>query len=214
VGTVQKTSDGDIYYHPRVQFTTAEGRTVEFTSTFSSQFAPTVGDPVPVRYRPDSPEQAEGGRRHNVDAAGSGWISVRARAAGGRDHRDLARVGSLQWLIPVAADRMTDLVLPAVAPSTVPSNNLRDGPLAMARRWHAGRTAYPYRHRRPGVVPGLSCWFGVEPPAGIEPATPSLPWNHRGTAVQTAVSPGHARPSGPKLSVLFRRSYAFSFRTR
>ena len=24
--------------------------------------------------------------------------------------------------------------------------------------------------------PGLSCWFVVEPPAGIEPATPSLPW--------------------------------------
>jgi hypothetical protein len=29
---------------------------------------------------------------------------------------------------------------------------------------------------RPGVGPGLCCWFGVEPPAGIEPATPSLPW--------------------------------------
>jgi hypothetical protein len=57
VGTVQKTSDGDAYHHPRVQFTTPEGRTVEFTSTFSSQFAPKVGDPV--RYRPDSPEQAE-----------------------------------------------------------------------------------------------------------------------------------------------------------
>jgi Protein of unknown function (DUF3592) len=59
VGTVQKTSDRDGYYRPRVQFTTAEGRTVEFTSTFSSQFTPTLGDPVPVRYRPDSPEQAE-----------------------------------------------------------------------------------------------------------------------------------------------------------
>jgi hypothetical protein len=32
-----------------------------------------------------------------------------------------------------------------------------------------------------GLAPGsaLACWFGVEPPAGIEPATPSLPWNHR-----------------------------------
>jgi hypothetical protein len=28
---------------------------------------------------------------------------------------------------------------------------------------------------RSGTGPGLSCWFGVEPPAGIEPATPSLP---------------------------------------
>jgi hypothetical protein len=30
--------------------------------------------------------------------------------------------------------------------------------------------------KRPGTGPGLGCWFGVEPPAGIEPATPSLPW--------------------------------------
>jgi hypothetical protein len=29
---------------------------------------------------------------------------------------------------------------------------------------------------RPGMAPGLGCWFVVEPPAGIEPATPSLPW--------------------------------------
>jgi hypothetical protein len=50
---------------------------------------------------------------------------------------------------------------------------------AMARRWHAGPRAHPCRCDRPGSVPGLSCWFGVEPPAGIEPATPSLPWNHR-----------------------------------
>ena len=34
-------------------------------------------------------------------------------------------------------------------------------------------------HNRPGVLPRLTCWFVVEPPAGIEPATPSLPWNHR-----------------------------------
>ena len=29
---------------------------------------------------------------------------------------------------------------------------------------------------RPGAGPGLACRSGVEPPAGIEPATPSLPW--------------------------------------
>ena len=29
---------------------------------------------------------------------------------------------------------------------------------------------------RPGVLPGLTCGFVVEPPAGIEPATPSLPF--------------------------------------
>jgi hypothetical protein len=32
---------------------------------------------------------------------------------------------------------------------------------------------------RPGAGPCLSCWFVVERPAGIEPATPSLPWNHQ-----------------------------------
>src|SRR4029450_9484969 len=32
-----------------------------------------------------------------------------------------------------------------------------------------------------------------------------------GTAVRTAVCPGHARPSGPKLSVLLRRSHAFTY---
>jgi hypothetical protein len=29
---------------------------------------------------------------------------------------------------------------------------------------------------RPGAGSGLCWWFCVEPPAGIEPATPSLPW--------------------------------------
>jgi hypothetical protein len=35
---------------------------------------------------------------------------------------------------------------------------------AMARRWHAGPRAHPCQCNRPGVRPGLSCWFGVEPP--------------------------------------------------
>jgi hypothetical protein len=50
---------------------------------------------------------------------------------------------------------------------------------AMARRWHARPRAHPCRCDRPGIIPGLCCLFGVEPPAGIEPATPSLPWNYR-----------------------------------
>jgi len=49
----------------------------------------------------------------------------------------------------------------------------------MARRWHVGRVAHPWAWHRPGVGPGLCCWFVVEPPAGIEPATPSLPWNYQ-----------------------------------
>jgi hypothetical protein len=39
---------------------------------------------------------------------------------------------------------------------------------------------------------------------------PILTMEPSGTAVRNPVSPGRARPSGPKLSVLFRRSYAFS----
>jgi hypothetical protein len=55
----------------------------------------------------------------------------------------------------------------------------------------------------PGAGPGLSCWFGVEPPAGIEPATPSLPWNHRVPL---------CGPPFPQLAPdRSRRSYRFSF---
>jgi Protein of unknown function (DUF3592) len=56
---VRQTSDGDTYYHPRVQFTTADGRRVVFTSALGSQVKPAVGHRIPVRYRPDRPEHAE-----------------------------------------------------------------------------------------------------------------------------------------------------------
>jgi len=42
-----------------------------------------------------------------------------------------------------------------------------------------------YATGRPGARPGLTCCFGVEPPAGIEPATPSLPWNHQEPLCET-----------------------------
>jgi hypothetical protein len=44
---------------------------------------------------------------------------------------------------------------------------------------------------RSGTGPALTYWFGVEPPAGIEPATPSLPsmvgpfGGHRGTSLRS-----------------------------
>jgi hypothetical protein len=41
---------------------------------------------------------------------------------------------------------------------------------------------------------------------------PILTMEPPGTAVRTAVSPGRARPLGPKLSVLLRQSYALTFR--
>src|SRR4029453_2365764 len=43
---------------------------------------------------------------------------------------------------------------------------------------------------------------------------PILTMEPPGTPVRNAVSPGHARPEGPKLSVLLRRRYAFSFKPR
>jgi hypothetical protein len=76
---------------------------------------------------------------------------------------------------------------PAVRRSTHPIQGLRTGHiqwsddygtrfLAISGKWRFGGLQ---ACERPGVTPGLGCWFGVEPPAGIEPATPSLPWNHR-----------------------------------
>jgi hypothetical protein len=50
----------NILYHERVQFTTHDGRTVVFTSALASPDSDVeLGRPVPVRYRPEDPEQAE-----------------------------------------------------------------------------------------------------------------------------------------------------------
>src|SRR5215203_453823 len=48
----------------------------------------------------------------------------------------------------------------------------------LANHWQLA-VLLPPGMNRPGVGPGLSCCLGVEPPAGIEPATPSFPWNPR-----------------------------------
>src|SRR5918996_3895721 len=57
--------------------------------------------------------------------------------------------------------------------------------------------------KRPGGGPGLTWWFVVEPPAGIEPATPSLPWNHQEPL---------CGPPFPQVAPDRRgRSYRFSF---
>ena len=46
-------------YNPVVRFTTADGRTVEFTSAVGYSYKPHIGSTVSVRYRPDDPQQAE-----------------------------------------------------------------------------------------------------------------------------------------------------------
>jgi hypothetical protein len=63
VGAKQVTrqrDDGTIYYyHPVVRFTAPDGRQVMFTSSLGSPAEPDLGTPVPVRYRPGNPQQAE-----------------------------------------------------------------------------------------------------------------------------------------------------------
>jgi Protein of unknown function (DUF3592) len=63
VGAEKSTSNTDsgpdTDYHPKVRFTTPDGRTVVFTSAFGSDSEPELGHPVPVRYDPDNPQQAE-----------------------------------------------------------------------------------------------------------------------------------------------------------
>jgi Protein of unknown function (DUF3592) len=50
----------NVLYHERVQFTTADGRTVVFTSALASPESDVeLGRLVPVRYRPEDPEQAQ-----------------------------------------------------------------------------------------------------------------------------------------------------------
>ena len=64
-GTVVKvdedTGDSDTRttYKPVVQFTTADSHKVVFTGSIGTSYAPKVGSTVPVRYRPDDPDQAE-----------------------------------------------------------------------------------------------------------------------------------------------------------
>jgi hypothetical protein len=50
--------------------------------------------------------------------------------------------------------------------------------IELANLWQTASSSSRGGHR-PSAWPGLSCWVVVKPPAGIEPATPSLPWNPR-----------------------------------
>jgi hypothetical protein len=73
-GREKDTSSGQYSgttYSPVVRFTTVEGRTVEFTSAVGYSRSPDIGGAVPVRYRPNDPEQAE------IDRATTGWCQRR-----------------------------------------------------------------------------------------------------------------------------------------
>jgi Protein of unknown function (DUF3592) len=60
IGTWAPTFVPNTLYHPRVRFATRDGRTVVFTSALGSPDSELeLGRPVPVRYHPDHPEQAQ-----------------------------------------------------------------------------------------------------------------------------------------------------------
>ena len=60
IGTWAPTFVPNTLYHRRVRFTTPDGRTVVFTSALGSPDSePELGHPVPVRYQPDNPQQAQ-----------------------------------------------------------------------------------------------------------------------------------------------------------
>ena len=64
-------------YSPVVRFTTADGRTVQFTSAVGSSYSPDIGGAVPVRYRRDDPDQAE------IDRAAMWMLPAAVGLAGG-----------------------------------------------------------------------------------------------------------------------------------
>ena len=67
----------------------------------------------------------------------------------------------------------------------------------------------PLERQLTSVCAGQS-WCGA--PRRNRTGDPILTMEPPGTAVRTAVPPGHARPSGPKLWVLLRRRDALTFR--
>jgi hypothetical protein len=78
----------------------------------------------------------------------------------------------------------------------------------LANRWQATiRVAHHKGQAGCWTRPVLLVWGGA--PRRNRTGDPILTMEPPGTAVRTTVSPGHAQPSRPKLSVLIRRSYAF-----
>ena len=63
-------------YHPVVEFTTTDGRTVTFTSGVGFGRQPRIGGAVPVRYHLDDPERAEIDRAHLWMVPAAIWLVV------------------------------------------------------------------------------------------------------------------------------------------
>src|SRR5215216_5892427 len=113
-------------------------------------------------------------------------------------------------LVPTARSqrsRPDHKLLKTVTPERVHTTTVGD---LLANRWQLAVQGAP-------GIEEAGCWTRPEllfcggAPRRNRTGDPILTMEPPGTAVRTAVSPGHARPSGPKLSVLFQRSYALSF---
>jgi hypothetical protein len=79
VGAEEERDGGDhpsTTYHRVVRFTTADGRTVEFTSGVGFGHRPKIGRAVPVRYLGEDPEQAEIDRAYTWMVPVASWLLV------------------------------------------------------------------------------------------------------------------------------------------
>jgi hypothetical protein len=75
-GTAHGQDGISITYHPVVEFTTADGRMVTFTSEVGFSRQPNIGGEVPVRYRSEDPEQAEIDRAYVWMLGAAVWLVV------------------------------------------------------------------------------------------------------------------------------------------
>jgi hypothetical protein len=122
VGAGEERSGGDnpsTTYHRVVRFTTADGRTVEFTSGVGFGHRPKIGGAVPVRYPGDAPEQAEIDRTYTWMVPAAAWLLV------GLGLLVAAVVVSIEepQVAPAAVDNLDDggTVEPAPEPSPPPA---------------------------------------------------------------------------------------------
>ena len=156
-------------------------------------------------------------RGHGATEQSRVWGPIRRAVSGGQGSATAtsppvtARTGSAEpprCALPPATAAVTTsrvrstgardaLEWPRQATHSGPERTIRTGKLSgkRGRRLLAARQVVAGR--------GLACWFVMEPPAGIEPATPSLPWNHQEPL---------CAPPFPQVTPDRRgRSYRFSF---
>ena len=131
-------------------------------------------------------------RSETLSKAACYWLVHEHRRQG---HGQVRLVGHVMGLI--ANDRQRGLGVAPAAGSLRITTYKSDWQISGKRQLPALRIL------QARLVPCLTCCFGVEPPAGIEPATPSLPWNHQEPLCGPPFSQVAADRRGP--------SYRFSF---